>query len=126
MLSENLKRLRKECGFKQEDVAGVLGVDRSAYSYYENGKTEPSVKNLIKISRMFKVDIDTLVGNGDYAYAVSVNNESNAEYETPLNAQLKTLGNCSAEERALIALFRQVDNKEAVLDLIKSQIDITE
>ena len=63
MFSENLKTLRKSCGFKQEDVAKVLGIDRSAYSYYEGGKTQPSLTNLIKIAHMFKVDVDELIGN---------------------------------------------------------------
>lgn len=126
MLNENLKKLRKACGFKQEEVAKVLGVDRSAYSYYESGKTEPSVRNLIKISRMFKVDVDALVGNSEYASSLALNNEPADEYDSRLCADIDTLDKCSSQEKILIALFRQAQDKEAVLSAVKAQTDACE
>lgn len=123
MLHENLKRLRKACGFRQEEVAKVLGVDRSAYSYYESGKTEPSVKNLIKIARMFKVDIDVLVGNSEYATALALNNESADEYDSQLCADLDSLRSCSSQERVLVAMLRQAQDKEAFISAVKAQYE---
>ena len=41
MLSRTLKKLRKNCGYTQKEVAKELGVDRSTYAYYETGKTTP-------------------------------------------------------------------------------------
>ena len=123
MLHENLKKLRKACGFRQEEVAKVLGVDRSAYSYYESGKTEPSVTNLIKISRMFKVDVDVLVGNSEYATALALNNESADEYDSQLCADLDSLGKCSSQERLLIAMLRQAQDKDAFISAVKAQYE---
>lgn len=123
MLHENLKRLRKACGFRQEEVAKVLGVDRSAYSYYESGKTEPSVKNLIKIARMFKVDIDVLVGNSEYATALALNNEPADEYDSQLCADLDSLRSCSSQERVLVAMLRQAQDKEAFISAVKAQYE---
>ena len=123
MLHENLKRLRKACGFRQEEVAKVLGVDRSAYSYYESGKTEPSVKNLIKIARMFKVDIDVLVGNSEYATALALNNEPADEYDSQLCADLDSLRSCSSQERVLVAMLRQAQDKEAFFSAVKAQYE---
>ena len=123
MLHENLKKLRKACGFRQEEVAKVLGVDRSAYSYYESGKTEPSVTNLIKISRMFKVDVDVLVGNSEYATALALNNEPADEYDSQLCADLDSLGKCSSQERLLIAMLRQAQDKDAFISAVKAQYE---
>ncbi len=123
MLHENLKKLRKACGYKQDEVAKVLGIDRSAYSYYETGKTEPSVKNLIRISRMYKVDVDVLVGNSEYAAALALNNEPVDEYDSTLCADLDALAKCSSQERVLIAMLRQAQDKEAFLDAVKAQYE---
>ena len=123
MLCENLKKLRKSCGYRQEEVARVLGVDRSAYSYYESGKTEPSVKNLIKIARMFKVDVDALVGNSEYAAALALNNEPADEYDSQLCADLDSLGKCSSQERILVAMLRQAQDKECFVSAVKAQYE---
>ena len=120
MLSKNLKVYRRACGFNQEDVAKVLGIDRSAYSYYESGKTEPSVKNLIKIARMFKVDVDTLVGSAEHPAVVQVATKA-AEFNEGKFSEFENLGKCSPEERRLIAWFRQLDDKDAVLNILKKQ-----
>ena len=63
LLEERLKQLRKSTGFTQQQIAQMLGIDRSSYSYYEMGKTRPSIKILIKLSCIFRVSIDYLVGN---------------------------------------------------------------
>lgn len=123
MLNENLKRLRKSCGFRQEEVAKVLGVDRSAYSYYESGKTEPSVKNLIKIARMFKVDVDVLVGNSEYATALALNNEPADEYDSELCADVEALSKCTSQERILVAMLRQAQDKDAFISAVKAQYE---
>ena len=40
-LAERLKEIRREHNFTQLDLAEVLGIDRTAYTYYEMGKTQP-------------------------------------------------------------------------------------
>lgn len=59
MFAENLKKYRKLSGFRQDDIAKIIGLDRSAYAYYESGKTEPSIDNLKKIAKMLGVDMNT-------------------------------------------------------------------
>ena len=115
---ENLRQLRRACGFSQEDVANVLGVDRSAYSYYESGKTEPSITNLVKIARMYRVSTDTLVDNEGFAATLCVDNEQVPETNMPV-VILRTLKQCSNDERTLIALFRTMENKELALETLE-------
>ena len=115
---ENLRLLRRACGFSQEDVAKVLGVDRSAYSYYESGKTEPSITNLVKIARMYRVSTDTLVDNEGFAATLCVDNEQVPETNMPV-VILRNLKQCSNDERTLIALFRTMENKELALETLE-------
>jgi transcriptional regulator with XRE-family HTH domain len=51
--SNNLKYLRKKRGNTQEEMANVLGIKRSTYADYENGKTDPTIAFLMKTSEYF-------------------------------------------------------------------------
>ncbi len=117
-LKDNLRLLRRACGFSQEDVANVLGVDRSAYSYYESGKTEPNTTNLVKIARMFRVSTDTLLDNEGFAATLCIDNEQVPETNMPV-VILRTLKQCSNDERTLIALFRTMEDKALALETLE-------
>lgn len=41
MFSENLKRIRKEKGFTQQELAEAIGIHTSIISWYETGKSTP-------------------------------------------------------------------------------------
>ena len=60
-LKENIKLLRKRSKRSQEDVAGSLGITRSAYNSYENGVAEPGISVLLKLSDFYQVNIDKLL-----------------------------------------------------------------
>jgi len=61
ILSERLKELRTSHELTQKQVAKVLNIDRSAYSYYETGKSQPTISTLIKLAKIFKISIDDLL-----------------------------------------------------------------
>ena len=52
-LRQNLKKFRKEAHFSQEQIARQLGVNRATYTYYETGKTTPSVEDLYLLSQLY-------------------------------------------------------------------------
>lgn len=62
IFTERLKELRKNKGLKQQEIAELLGVKRNTYSDWENGKTEPSFENLIKLADLLEVTLDWLFG----------------------------------------------------------------
>ena len=55
-----LKRVRDVVGLTQQNVADALELDRSTYSYYETGKTEPNIRGLKILARLYKLTIDDL------------------------------------------------------------------
>ncbi len=59
---DNLKLLRQEKNLGQIELAKILGVSKGIISLWENGLREPTLSNLIAISKYFKVSIDYLVG----------------------------------------------------------------
>ena len=65
-LPVNLKHLRKNHNPRQTqaDMANLIGVSISTYGSYEEGRAEPRLENLQKITSYFGVSLDELL-NGD-------------------------------------------------------------
>lgn len=60
-LKQNLRYLRLVNDMRQSDIAAYLHVERSTYTYYELGKTSPSIISLVMLSRLFRVTVDELL-----------------------------------------------------------------
>lgn len=60
--SDVLKTLRKERRLTQDEVAHKIGVSRTSYLKYEKGTHEPDYDTLKKISELFSVDCNDLLG----------------------------------------------------------------
>lgn len=63
MFNERIKKLRTSLGYTQKELSELLSISHQAYSKYENGITEPSIETISKLSEIFKVSIDYLLGN---------------------------------------------------------------
>ncbi|MDE5604888.1 MAG: helix-turn-helix transcriptional regulator [Eubacterium sp.] len=63
---KGLKIIRKEKNLNQQKVAIDLNISREALSHYENGKREPSLDMLIKMSNYFNVSIDFLIKGEEF------------------------------------------------------------
>lgn len=61
-MGEKLRSLRIENKLTQKQVADRIGLAISAVSSYEAGTRYPSYESLIKLSRMFHVSTDYLLG----------------------------------------------------------------
>lgn len=61
--SERLKKLRKDTGLTQVDVANKLGISQQAYASWERGIKKPTQENLVKLSKILYVSVDYLLGN---------------------------------------------------------------
>ena len=57
-----LKTFRIRYGFTQAEVAEYAGVSRQAFSNYERGLREPSIKVLIILADLYQISLDELVG----------------------------------------------------------------
>ncbi len=57
-----LKELRKQNGFTQKQIADRIGVTKSVISFYELKERAPSPEVLIKLSYIFHVSTDYLLG----------------------------------------------------------------
>jgi len=63
-LSDNLKRIRKEHGLSQEQLAEQLGVSRQAVSKWESEQSYPEMDKVLLICKLFNYNMDELM-NGN-------------------------------------------------------------
>ncbi len=63
---KGLKMIRKSRNLNQQKVAMDLNISREALSHYENGKREPSLDMLRRLSEYFDVSIDYLINGEEF------------------------------------------------------------
>lgn len=95
---QNLIKYRKLCNFTQQQVADILSLNRTTYTKYETGVSEPSFEILKKICAIYGVDVNAILGDDTY--------ESNlADYIMPIY-------NLSKEEQDLVGIYRMFSESE--------------
>ena len=60
MIGNNIKRLRLEKHYSQEQLARKLNLSQGAISQWEKGKTSPDTPVLIQLAKIFEVSLDSL------------------------------------------------------------------
>ena len=63
---KGLREIRKSKRLNQLKVATDLNISRESISYYENGKREPSLDLLVKMSEYFNVSINYLITGKEF------------------------------------------------------------
>lgn len=61
ILAKNIKKLRLFKGLNQTEFAALFDLKRSSIGAYEEGRAEPKLEALIKISNYFDLPIDEIV-----------------------------------------------------------------
>lgn len=62
MYFKRVKDLRIDNDYLQKDIAKILGISQQYYSQYELGKYTMPIELLIKLSKLYNVSLDYLVG----------------------------------------------------------------
>jgi transcriptional regulator with XRE-family HTH domain len=79
-IGDNIKKIRKDKGLQQKQVALEIGVDQSNYNKIEKGSREVTVKELQKMAELFNVSIDQIVNfEGDIPKEVTIQDKTSVE-----------------------------------------------
>ena len=68
-----IKELRNQKGLLQSDVAEYIGKSERIVGFYEKGERDPNTDTLIKLSELFDVSIDYILGKSDIRNSKKVN-----------------------------------------------------
>ena len=77
---KRLKKLRTNAGMTQAKLANHLGVTKSVVSYYELHERTPSPEILVKLSNIFRVSSDYLLGI-EHSKTINVSDLSDEDIE---------------------------------------------
>lgn len=64
-VAARLRLLRLEHSFTQQQIADYIGVERSAYTHCECADVGISIYNLIKLARLYCVDMDFFISKAE-------------------------------------------------------------
>lgn len=61
-IADNIRFFRKANNLTQEELSKQLGGSKNLVSNYENGISTPDIYTLVKLSDIFDITLDELVG----------------------------------------------------------------
>ncbi|OPX94849.1 MAG: hypothetical protein A4E53_00009 [Pelotomaculum sp. PtaB.Bin104] len=59
-MKNNIRELRKRLGFRQEDLATILGVTRQTINAIENQKYNPTLELAMKLAKLLNTTVEEL------------------------------------------------------------------
>ena len=118
-ISENIFKLRERLGLSQEAFAEKLQVSRQAVQKWEKGLTRPDLENLLVMSHLFGVSLDSLVSDGWTRFPEANENggvEPNFAKQHPWECYSAQLGieYCQCKEEGL-----DVESYEALFSAVR-------
>jgi transcriptional regulator with XRE-family HTH domain len=109
---ERLAKLRMEFNMTQKELADKIGVSRAAIGMYEIGRRDPDTDTIIKLTKIFGVSADYLMGISDIRNPYNNLNTSskniNTIEEPPLDEEYFTI----EDLKAFIKERRKKKNKD--------------
>ena len=77
--NNNLKVIREQHTLTQNDIANILGVDRTVYTKYENGYELIPIKHLLTFCNYFLVSVDYIFGLSTFKNDIKFQKEINLD-----------------------------------------------
>ena len=114
MFDERLKSLRKKSGYTQVSLAETLGVSKGTVAMWETGKRTPDFDTLIRLSDLFDVRTDYILGKSNDSSSAKLSDDD-----------IEQLGRWELESvyTDLMKLYLSLDSfgQKDVENLIKSE-----
>ncbi|MCC2253692.1 helix-turn-helix domain-containing protein [Ruminococcus sp. CLA-AA-H200] len=109
-LSANLKRLRCDHDYTQEQIGRKLNISRQAYSNYERGIRVPDVDILIRIADIYQIPLEQLITQN--CTGAGIINESSGPYFTGMIVESADTIYLSREELTLLTHYRNASEDD--------------
>lgn len=113
-LGNNIKKLRRRANLSQQELAKLIGINQYNISFWEINRSEPSSSQLLKLSLIFKVPVDYILGKNEI---VTYNEE---EFKSVTNNFELDIKDDNLKELLDIYNSLSKDKQEDLLQLIKS------
>lgn len=102
VIGRRLKQYRVACGLTQDQVASILNINRTTYTKYETGVSEPSIDTLNRIVSIFGTDFNSVLGEKDMS--------EGSIYDSKL-----PMFNLTKDEQNIVIALRSFSDDEKIL-----------
>ncbi len=121
-LAAKLRRHRLQVGYTQGNVADVLNITRSTYTYYESGRTSPDPATLNRIAKLFGVSIEEFFNDEPSQDVLLDPMGEKRRAPKKVKANPEKIAELAAGERSVIAFMRDRGmSPEEVLEALRSR-----
>lgn len=113
-----IKELRTNKGDTQQHLATILGITRGAYANIEDGRREPDISTLIRLSDYFNVSVDYLINHEKGDFAMDTLGKRIAAKREELGLSQEDLAKCLSIEPAKLNYW-EADESEPDFEMIE-------
>lgn len=122
-INERLRELRIKSGYTQSQIAKILNIDRSTYSYYEIGKTMPDISVLMTLAKVFNISISELLADETSPRSVADGGQKMEFFRGKKNSsRIYELSGCEKELVGTFRTFTEEQQKKLLSDLKKETL----
>lgn len=108
-----LKKAREEKKFSQQEIANLLDISQKTLSNIESDKSNPTIKQLSKLSEIYELDILELLSHQGITF-----NQHNQEGENNGIVQ-----NYHYPEKLIEQYEERIKEKDELIKMLKTEID---
>ncbi len=112
--------LRRQAGYTQQNIAELLGIDRSTYTYYENDKTLPNIQYTRQLANLYNLTVDELIDCRIHPRAVDTMRAPEPELPNLAVENLQFFRSLTNEEKSLVLLYRSCGDRDALMRAVRS------
>lgn len=118
-LHKKIRKLRKEKGYSQQQLADLLDIHLTHINRLENDHSQPSIEIIKKIINIFEVSADFLLDDNNDSFEIEIENRNLAE-KIRLIDKLE-----EKDQEALIQVIDSMLTKQKMKDLLSQQTTIS-
>ncbi|MDF2587012.1 MAG: transcriptional regulator, family [Anaerocolumna sp.] len=125
LLKDKLRELRTRMHYTQNKVGQYLNMTRQGYAHYEAGLRSPDYQTLLKLSKLYQVDINELINNHTTPIIHDVVHENEIFSSQSNNQKLPPrVIQLNADEKKLFNLYSKLSDleKQEFLLLLENKV----
>jgi transcriptional regulator with XRE-family HTH domain len=124
LLKDKLRELRTRMHYTQSKVSQYLNMTRQGYAHYEAGLRNPDYQTLLKLSKLYQVDISELINPQTTPIIHDSVHESDTFQSHMENQKNHRVIHLSPDEKKLFNLYSKLNDhdKHEVLILLENKV----
>ncbi len=115
MLCNRIKQFREYNGLDVKILADILEIDVAEYEAYEKGTSTPTIDIISKLAECYKVTVNEFYGYTPY---LTLHTKDIEDWDDKVDEKILKMSDLSWDEAQLILHYRNLDDKDEIINQI--------